>query len=61
MYLDTYAIICGISVISVHAIAEAKRPAGFLKMLTVRFADHPVFLTVRFAAITLTSIIYTLS
>ena len=28
MNFDTYAIMCGISV---HAIAEAKRPASFLK------------------------------
>ena len=28
MNLDTYAIMCAISV---HAIAEAKRPASFLK------------------------------
>ena len=31
MNLDIYAFMCGISVISVHAIVEAKRHASFLK------------------------------
>ena len=31
MNLDTFAITCGISVICVHAVVEAERPASFLK------------------------------
>ena len=33
MNTDTYAIMCGIIVIGVRVIVEAKRPASFLKKL----------------------------
>ena len=37
MNTDTYAIMCGIIVIGVRAIVEAKRPASFLKKLILVF------------------------